>query len=267
MTLGLIRRDQWSGGRGPVPLSATADPALPEHMSHIDQLGMAPQAHDVVRTSCGRTITIGRLTLTGPAHPLGRITVNIDCQPHDHEQVWMSLTAAECRRLAGSLLDQADAADKEYAAETDGAPTAPAASAVRPVLAPGQIEVSFVSGELYAVHMRGHHMLTDQPVKDGGRDVAATPTELLVASLASCVAFYSGRYLSRHDISRAGLQVSGRFELTGGPARVGVIRLRIRVPAEFPAERAAALLAVASHCTVHNTLRTPPAVDIALASP
>jgi uncharacterized OsmC-like protein len=39
-------------------------------------------------------------------------------------------------------------------------------------------------------------VLVHQPMADGGQD-GATPTELLVASLASCIAFYAGRCLLR----------------------------------------------------------------------
>jgi putative redox protein len=39
----------------------------------------------------------------------------------------------------------------------------------------------------------------------GGGDVGPTPTELFVAGLASCVAFYARRYLRRHDIDAEGL--------------------------------------------------------------
>jgi putative redox protein len=45
-------------------------------------------------------------------------------------------------------------------------------------------------------------VLTDQPVAGGGQDTAVTPTELLIASLASCVAFYAGRFLLRHRADR-----------------------------------------------------------------
>jgi putative redox protein len=38
----------------------------------------------------------------------------------------------------------------------------------------------------------------------------------------------------------------------------------VRVPDDFPAERRAALAAVASHCTVHNTLATQPYVTVAV---
>jgi uncharacterized OsmC-like protein len=105
----------------------------------------------------------------------------------------------------------------------------------------------------------------DQPADAGGGDSAPTPTELLVASLASCVAFYAGRYLTRHGHGRTGLTVSASYELaTDRPARVRKIRISIKVPTDLPEERWPALAAVAKHCTVHNTLDSPPDVAIEL---
>ena len=56
--------------------------------------------------------------------------------------------------------------------------------------------------------VRGHRIMADRPSEAGGEDSAATPTELFVASLATCAAFYAGRYLTRHGYSRDGLGVS-----------------------------------------------------------
>ena len=127
------------------------------------------------------------------------------------------------------------------------------------------MEVSYLGGESYAVATRGHTQLTDQPATAGGADTAMTPTELLVASLSSCVAFYAGRYLARHGLNRDGLHVTATFTTaTDRPARVAGVRLAIRVPGGVPPNRQAALLAVASHCTVHNTLRQPPDIAIEL---
>ena len=127
------------------------------------------------------------------------------------------------------------------------------------------MEVSYLGGESYAVATRGHTQLTDQPATAGGADTAMTPTELLVASLSSCVAFYAGRYLARHGLNRDGLRVTATFTTaTDRPARVAGVRLAIRVPGGVPPARQAALLAVASHCTVHNTLRQPPDIAIEL---
>jgi putative redox protein len=159
-----------------------------------------------------------------------------------------TLTPAEARQLAAALLQQAAAAEGGTAAG-----------------AAGQVEVSYLGGESYAVATRGHALLTDQPAATGGADTAMTPTELFVASLGSCVAFYAGRYLSRHGLNRDGLHVTAVFTTaTDRPARVGTVRLAIQVPGGLPPGRRAALLAVAAHCTVHNTLRQAPDIAIEL---
>ena len=69
------------------------------------------------------------------------------------------------------------------------------------------MDVRYVTGESYEVSVRGHRMLVDQPADAGGLDAAPTPTELFVASLATCVAFYAGQYLTRHGYGRDGLAV------------------------------------------------------------
>jgi len=92
------------------------------------------------------------------------------------------------------------------------------------------------------------------------------PVELFIAALGSCAAFYAGRYLSRHGLDREGLQVTAEFVMASdGPARVRSITLKIGVPGGISSERQRGLLAVASHCTVHNTLREAPEISIELA--
>ena len=158
---------------------------------------------------------------------------------------------AEARRLAGALLQQA-AAGRGTAADATT----------------GQVEVSYLGGESYAVATRGHTLLTDQPATAGGADTAMTPTELLIASVSSCVTFYAGRYLAHHGLNRDGLHVTATFTTaTDRPARVAAVRLTIQVPKGIPPSRHAALLAVASLCTVHNTLRHPPDILIELSRP
>ena len=143
--------------------------------------------------------------------------------------------------------------------------TAATPAKAEPATPSGTVQVRHVAGESYEIGVRDHRVLVDQPAALGGADTAPTPTELFVASLASCVAFYAGRYLTRHGYSRDGLAVEARFDLaTDRPARVATIRLVVRVPDDLPAERRPALLAVAGHCTVHNSLEQPTSVHIDL---
>jgi len=128
------------------------------------------------------------------------------------------------------------------------------------------IIVKYATGDQYDLSVRGHRLRVDQPVEDGGDDTAPTPTELFVSSLAACVAFYAGRYLSRHGLPKEGLRAEADYRFARRPARVGEILLRLHVPEGVPDEHLAPLLAVASHCTVHNTLQLPPSVEIELVT-
>ena len=130
-----------------------------------------------------------------------------------------------------------------------------------------ELTVRHLAGDRFVIDVRGHSLVVDQPVEVGGADTAPTPTELFIAGLASCVAFYARRYLARHQISPAGLAVSATYDIGGRPSRVSRINVVVTPPAELPAERRNAFLAVASHCTVHNTLTEPANIEIALDAP
>ena len=59
--------------------------------------------------------------------------------------------------------------------------------------------------------------------------------------------------------------MSADFDIGGQPTRVTRIRILITPPHDLPPQRRDAFLAVASHCTVHNTLSDPAPVDIVLS--
>lgn len=130
-----------------------------------------------------------------------------------------------------------------------------------------EVRVRSLHGDRFEIGVGAHLLYVDQPVDSGGEDSAPTPLELFVASLASCVAHYARRYLIRHDLPTEGLELNATFDVASAPARVGTIRMELTVPAGVPEERLAALHAVASKCTVHNTLQQPPTVTLTLSAP
>lgn len=130
-----------------------------------------------------------------------------------------------------------------------------------------RVHVDHDRNDRFTVLVRGHAVTVDQPVDKGGDDTAPTPTELFVAALAACVAFYARRYLARHGIAADGLAVDLDYTTGDRPSRVAGVEIRVTPPAGLPPERRAAFLAVASNCTLHHTLQDPPVVDIALAEP
>jgi uncharacterized OsmC-like protein len=127
------------------------------------------------------------------------------------------------------------------------------------------IVVRHQRGDRFTIGIRNHRLVIDQPVEDGGTDVGPTPTELFVASLASCVGFYAERYLRRHDLRVEGLRVDCTYAFADDrPARVASITLTVDAPG-LPAGRQDAFLAVIEHCTVHNSIRMTPRIRIEVA--
>ena len=125
------------------------------------------------------------------------------------------------------------------------------------------IEVAHDQGDRYTVSVRGHQLVTDQPVSAGGDDAGPTPTELFVAGLAACVAFYAGRFLRRH--TDGSFSVACTYDMSEArPARVIAIRLQVSVSTELREDVRDGLRRAVEHCTVHNSLRTPPDVRISV---
>jgi len=124
--------------------------------------------------------------------------------------------------------------------------------------------VVYKGGSRFDIISRGHTLVTDQPVDEGGQDAGLSPVELFVGSLASCVAYFVGRYCARHTIACEGFTVEADWSYAERPHRVGAVSLRIKLPAPVTAEQRERLLKVAHGCTVHQSLAVPTTVNIAL---
>ena len=125
-----------------------------------------------------------------------------------------------------------------------------------------RLTVRHVRDDEFMIRLRAHELHTDQPDSDS----ALSPVELFVASLATCVAHYSGTFMRRHGLDRSGLAVHAEYAMaTDRPARVARISVTVHAGGSLTPQHKAALTAVANHCTVHNTLRQPPEIEIRVA--
>jgi len=115
------------------------------------------------------------------------------------------------------------------------------------------------------IDVRGHGLVADQRHESVELERGPEPIELLVAGLAACVTTCAAAYLRRHGLGTSGLSATASFSVGGRPASVTEISIRLTLPPQVPVEHQAPLLATARHCTAHNTLITPPTIDIELA--
>src|ERR671925_1661883 len=128
------------------------------------------------------------------------------------------------------------------------------------------VTVTHAGGDRLRIEVRGHVLFADQPAGDGGDDSAPTPTEIFVAGLGACVAFYAERFLRRHHLATDGLKVGCEYSWAEKPHRVGQIRLEVEAPS-LPPRLQDAFARVVEHCTVHNTLLVPPEVLLRIRTP
>ncbi|MGH2967599.1 MAG: OsmC family protein [Solirubrobacteraceae bacterium] len=124
------------------------------------------------------------------------------------------------------------------------------------------LEVSARWGGGYAigVEARGHRIAVDEPPEAGGEDGGMMPTEVFLASLASCFCLALAWRAVRDGIELPGLRVDGRAERAGRELRYD--RIVLTATADVPGDRLAPLVERARRlCWVSNTLATPPAVE------
>jgi putative redox protein len=103
----------------------------------------------------------------------------------------------------------------------------------------------------------------DEPPEDGGADTGPRPTELLLASLASCFAMalaYAGR--------KQQMELPGDLAVTaiGEYAGPRIRKLRVEVAASLARPQLERLVGEAiGYCWVSNTLKGSPELEFALA--
>jgi putative redox protein len=101
------------------------------------------------------------------------------------------------------------------------------------------------------VTLRHHRLIADEQADLGGADAGPTPSELLLAALASCVAVTLQMYAGRKgwDLRQARVEVNGRDE-----AGRYVIERRLTLEGDLDAEQRARLTEIAGRCPVSKRL-------------
>ena len=126
------------------------------------------------------------------------------------------------------------------------------------------IRVRHSGGLRFDAAVRGHRIVTDQPVQTGGEDAAPTPLELIGTALASCIALYIVQYCRARQLSSEGLEVAVSQETSKGPYRISAFNVALTLPEGLSAEQREAIIHVARTCPVHNTLMHSPDITVSV---
>jgi len=124
-----------------------------------------------------------------------------------------------------------------------------------------EMTVSFPGGKRVSTSFKGHEILTDQPLHDGGGGTAPSPFDLLLASLATCTGFYVSSFCNSRELPLQDIRVTMSWS-PGEGRPLDEVEIQIETPPEFPSRYLKPLERAASHCTVKRTLADPPTVRV-----
>lgn len=120
-----------------------------------------------------------------------------------------------------------------------------------------QIKSSYL-GELRteAIHLKsGNHIITDAPTDNHGRGEAFSPTDLVCASLGSCMMTIIGIRASKHNITLEGLEADITKHMSSDPRQIARIDVVFRLAYTDATEAQRAMLQdAARHCPVALSL-------------
>ena len=129
-----------------------------------------------------------------------------------------------------------------------------------------RVEVRQIDGRRMEIDARGVTAVIDDLVEDGGPGDGFRPTELLVGALGACTMGTVLTFAKNTGLDVTGVAMTLEAEKVAAPSRIGSISMVLEVSGDLDEDDLERLWRVAAACTVHNTLKNEPAIDLKLVS-
>ena len=124
-----------------------------------------------------------------------------------------------------------------------------------------EVSAHYLGDTKFEVVARGHRVVCDQPIENGGADEGMSPPEFLLASLATCAGYYAAQYLTTRGLPAEDLKVRVTAEKAAQPARLASFEIEVTIHGLDERHQTGVLRAVKA-CLIHNTLLGGPSIEI-----
>lgn len=102
--------------------------------------------------------------------------------------------------------------------------------------------------------LSGMKLITDAPKDNGGEGAYFSPTDLLAASLGSCMMTLMGLYAKKHGIDLQGTTMQVEKTMSQSPRKVAKLEVTINFFHKIASEHQEGLKKAALECPVHKSL-------------
>jgi putative redox protein len=126
----------------------------------------------------------------------------------------------------------------------------------------GKVRTFYKGDMLFESKLGNHSVLIDVPSGMGGSDRGPTPPELFIASLGSCVGAFVANYCGNSGVDISDMTVDVTFDKVEDPTRLVNLKVDVNLPHGDCKKRQKAILRVAEHCPVHETIATLEGIEI-----
>lgn len=124
------------------------------------------------------------------------------------------------------------------------------------------MEVTLDGGKVVTAHINGKAIKTDQSLKNGGGGTAPEPFELFLASIGTCAGIYVKSFCDQRSIAAEGIKIIQSVVFDPDKRVPSLIKLEIRLPADFPEKYKAAVVSAAELCLVKKTINSGPEFQV-----
>ena len=126
------------------------------------------------------------------------------------------------------------------------------------------VDATWEGGYRCRVQARDHVIIVDEPTYAGGGDAGPQPTEVFLASVASCFTLALYHVARKRDIELPDITVRAVGEYKGP----SFVKVRVEVASSYPRGELEPLIERAtSVCYVSNTMRAVDDIEVVLVDP
>ncbi|MCU0362545.1 MAG: OsmC family protein [Bacteroidales bacterium] len=120
------------------------------------------------------------------------------------------------------------------------------------------MEIIFEGGKVITALYNGHSIRTDQPLDNGGTDIAPSPFDLYLASIGTCAGIYVKSFCDRRGIPTDGIKIRQKITFDEATDLPTDITIDIQLPAGFPEKYRESVVNAAGLCKVKKSIASPP---------